>query len=236
MNRRYLLLGAVGTACVAAALLRGRVTQDPRYHRFADQRAVAGVPRFFDVASNIPFLIVGIAGLLALRKHPAGAAYRTFFIAAILIALGSARYHLRPDNSSLVFDRAPMTLAFMALVAIVTGEHIDAQLGRRALPALLIAGIASVIYWHMTDDLRPYILVQYVPMALVPLTMLLFPSRFSTAKYVWATFGLYAAAKGFELCDERIFDASGVVSGHTLKHITGAAAMSMLVLAVRGRK
>ena len=33
------------------------------YHHFADQRSLLGIPNFSDVTSNLPFLLVGVAGL-----------------------------------------------------------------------------------------------------------------------------------------------------------------------------
>ena len=48
--------------------------------------------------------------------------------------------------------------------------------------------------------------------------------------------GLYAAAKGAELADHRIFEALGFMSGHTLKHLLAAAASAILVAAIARRR
>ena len=53
-----LILGALG---VILSLDPWR--QDPAYHLFADRRAWLGVANFADVASNLPFLAVGLWGL-----------------------------------------------------------------------------------------------------------------------------------------------------------------------------
>ena len=46
------------------ALLAGNpIAQDARLSNYADKRMFLGVPNFFDVASNLAFLLVGLAGL-----------------------------------------------------------------------------------------------------------------------------------------------------------------------------
>ena len=244
---RYWLLWAVVAAWVLGLSLHEPVPQDIRYHEFADRRTVLGVPNFWNVISNVAFLIVGIAGLRALRKgatpgplQPLYPAYAALFLGVIFVSFGSAYYHLAPDNGSLVWDRLPMTLAFTALLAVVIGEWIDPQLGRRLLPLLLLLGVLSVVYWHVSElrghgDLRPYLLVQFVPLALVPLITLLFPSPSFKAYYIWGMLAAYLAAKGFEVFDERIFRALDIVSGHTLKHLAAAAGVYLLVLAIADR-
>ena len=57
------LLAILAGGAIAAALFVPRIAQDERYHRFADARAIAGIPNFWDVVSNLPFALVGIYGL-----------------------------------------------------------------------------------------------------------------------------------------------------------------------------
>ena len=52
---RLALIAGIAVVAVVAALLVDPVAQDPAYHDFADQRAIAGVPNFWNVASNLPF-------------------------------------------------------------------------------------------------------------------------------------------------------------------------------------
>jgi len=245
---RLATLAVTGAALSLAVLLHGRIAQEPGYHDFADQRAVLGVPNFWNVASNIALVLAGIAGLIALRGGSREtlprlrAAYTVLFAGTILTGIGSTFYHLQPDNHRLVFDRLPMTIAFMAFTAIVAGEHLSEQLARRALPLLLSLGFGSVFYWFVTDlrghdDLRPYFAVQFVPIAVIPLVLLLFPSRVNRGRFHWALLAGYASAKTFELLDHSIFRWSdGLVSGHTLKHVAAAAAVYSLVLAAKPRK
>jgi ceramidase len=244
---RYWMIFAMAGASVLGLALHKAIPQDDSYHMFADRRTVLGIPNFWNVVSSLPFLLIGIAGLRALREHgstgalrPLYLAYATFFVGAILTAFGSAYYHLNPDTSTLTWDRLPMGVVFMAFVAIIVGEHIEPQLGRRCLPFLVLIGIFSVAYWQYTEllgrgDLRLYVLVQFLPMLLVPLIMLLFPSRLSKVYFIWGIVGAYAAAKILEVLDERIYRAVGILSGHTLKHLAAAAGVYLLVLAVQQR-
>jgi hypothetical protein len=136
--RPHLLL-ALSLAMVLAIAAQPPIPQDPAYHRFADARTLLGVPDFWNVASNLPFLLVGLAGLAWLARHAAAIepvlrrAWGLLFAGVSLVGLGSAWYHLQPGNAALVWDRLPMTLAFMALFAIVLGEHIDLRLARWSL-------------------------------------------------------------------------------------------------------
>jgi hypothetical protein len=67
------------------------------------------------------------------------------FCGLILTAAGSAYYHLAPDNARLVWDRLPMTMVFMSLVAAIVMERIDLRAGLVLLPILLLVGAAGHI-------------------------------------------------------------------------------------------
>ena len=121
-----------------------------------------------------------------------------------------------------------MTIAFMAILSNVIGETIG-----EAPPVLVITlvslGVLSVFYWKVTDDLRPYALVQFYSLALLPLLMLLFPSRYTGAlpDYMLALL-FYVAAKVTEAKDKLIFKATGNrVSGHTIKHLLAGVATAL---------
>src|SRR5215469_14244357 len=50
----------------ATACFIPRIPQPQSYHSFADQRTILDIPNFWNVASNVPFAIVGWWGLLYL--------------------------------------------------------------------------------------------------------------------------------------------------------------------------
>ena len=149
-----------------------------------------------------------------------------------LVAAGSAFYHWSPDNETLVWDRLPMTIAFMSFFTILIAERISLRVAMRLFPVLLIAGLASIVYWHFSEqvgqgDLRPYILVQFLPIVLIPLILLLFPAGYDRTSAIWWVLFWYLMAKLLEWLDAEIYDILILVSGHSLKHV--AAAIGCLV-------
>jgi hypothetical protein len=129
-----------------------------------------------------------------------------------------------------------MTITFMALFAVVIGEHIDANAGLRLLVPLLVVGAASVLYWRMLGDLRPYVVVQFLPLLLVPLILLLYRSALTSVGYLWGLIGAYIVAKLLETADEAIFAWGQLVSGHTLKHLSAGLGMAILLVAITRRR
>jgi hypothetical protein len=118
-----------------------------------------------------------------------------------------------------------MTLAFMALLAGVIGERIDARAGLRLLWPLVIAGAATVWWWRWSGNLWPYAGAQYFSIVLIGLILVLFPPRYTRSfDLVWVT-GFYILAKVAEALDRPVFHLTGFVSGHTVKHLVAALAV-----------
>lgn len=223
---------------LAVMLSLKRFGQNPEYHNFADQRALFGIPNFFDVASNLAFLIVGIIGLRICLKKRLGnlrTAWIVLFAGITLVSIGSAYFHLNPNNQTLVWDRLPMTVGFMGLFVALLGEYISERLGGLLVPALLI-GAASVFYWHWSDDLRFYVWVQLIPLVSIPFVLILYRARYSHGWMLLAALGCYALAKLTELGDAEIFAVTqNVISGHTIKHLLSAIGCVFLVLMLQKR-
>jgi len=239
IHLRVALLLGFAVAAVGFLLIAPPITQDPGYHSFADHRSLWGVPNFWNVVSNLPFLLVAFYGLHALRSSAAFSAtwergaYCALLAGVALVAFGSAYYHAWPDNTTLVWDRLPMAVVFMALLATAIGERISMTIRRLMLVPLILLGVASVLYWRATGDLRPYIVVQFYPMVAIPL--MLFLSRYTGSAAIGAMIGLYALAKLLELFDSQI-GAELATGGHPGKHLAGAGAMFCYVQMVRRRR
>ncbi len=237
----------VSLISIVGVYLLGPVEQDPGYHVFIDRRIILGVPNFWNVISNLAFLLVGLMGLHGLLFSPRykiigemREAYILFFIGVTLVALGSGYYHISPDNASLVWDRLPMTIAFMALFSVIIGEFISVRLAQMVLWPLVVLGALSVFYWYYTEltgtgDLRVYILVQYLPMMIAPLIMLFFKSGFTRNSGYWFMLSAYLLAKVFESFDGEVFNMLTLLSGHTLKHLTAAVGILFLLHALYHR-
>lgn len=228
--------------CIACALLLPAMPQPLEYHDFADSRTVFGVPNFMDVVSNAAFIIAGAAGLWATFSRRACFAssverlpYAVFFAGVVLTGFGSWYYHLEPDNERLFWDRLPMTIAFMGLVASQMVDRISVRSGLVMLVPLLVLGIASVVYWRATERMGSGNVTPYAVLQAYAVFVLLMLASFTTSRYtrgsqLFLVFGWYIVAKVVELFDHQIFTAlGGTVSGHTLKHV--AAAMGAVVVA-----
>jgi hypothetical protein len=242
----------IALAGISAIFTFPPIPQDQSYFLFADIRSLGGIPNFGDVISNIPFPLVGILGLLALRKHwkdktrfihPAEAVpFLVAFIGLILLGPCSAYFHWAPANDTQAWDRLPMTLVFMAFFASIIAERIDLKSGLTLLPVLLAAGIGSVIYWSVTEshgqgDLRPYALVQFLPVLIIPVILLLFKPLYTGGRHLIALIAWYGLAKVFEWLDVWIYAFTHhLVSGHTLKHLAAAVGIYGLVKYIQVRQ
>jgi hypothetical protein len=122
-----------------------------------------------------------------------------------------------------------MAVGFMAIFAIVIEERVDRRLGTILLWPLTATGVFSLLLWRWTDDLRLYAWVQFFPRLALPLVFLLFPPRVTGTIYWLLAAMFYALAKLFEFYDHAIYSASGILSGHTLKHFAAAAACGALL-------
>lgn len=228
-KRSAVVLLGISAAAVVALFLLDPIPQDPAYHAFADARAVAGIPNFADVLSNLPFLLVGLYGLTRRPPPRMKAGYLVLCAGIALVSLGSAWYHLNPTSATLLWDRLPMTVAFMALFSLLLEDRVT---DKKTLVPLVAAGLASVVYWHYTDDLRPYILVQFLPIVLMPLILLFYPKRNLDGNALMFAVVLYAAAKVFEFYDRQVLEALGALSGHSIKHLLAGAATICIISAV----
>jgi hypothetical protein len=227
-TQTYAILGFVVLAFVVMFGFVRPIPQNPAFHDFCDVRGFARIPNVLNVLSNLPFLVVGVMGLNWMCQRPAACdrklapAYALFFASLVATAAGSAYYHWAPSNQTLFWDRLPIAVGFMSVFAAVVAERISHRLDLAWLPLALL-GAGSVVLWRITDDLRLYGLVKFLPILLIPTILYLYPARWSHGSGLIAAIGAYMVAKLFEDGDLRIYTALGqVVSGHTLKHLAAA--------------
>jgi predicted membrane channel-forming protein YqfA (hemolysin III family) len=235
MKRATFVLGFT-LVCVLIALLWPAMPQPLDYHRFVDTRGAFGIPNFGDVVSNVGFLIAGVVCLyVSLRKATVfeygweRIAYVVFAIGMLLTALGSSYYHLAPDNERLVWDRLPMTIAFMSLIASQITERVHGRAGAWLLAPLLLVGAASVFYWRATEragagNVMPYGVLQGYSVVILLLLAAFYRSRYTRANDIYWVFAWYVIAKLLEQFDGFVFGLGHVVSGHTLKHLAAGVA------------
>jgi hypothetical protein len=233
----------VTVICCIALLVNGPISQSADYHAFADRSDILGILHAQDVFSNFGFAIVGLWGIVKLwsRRHHPGIergrlGYALFLIGLTLTAFGSTYYHLLPDNDSLLWDRLPIALACAGLLAGVWAETALPR-GRAVVATGLLAvySITSVIWWYLTElngdgDLRPYLLLQILPILLIPLWQIIYKSVVQDRLWFTVALLLYILAKIAEVNDHALLALTNVaVSGHTLKHLLATAAATALV-------
>lgn len=242
MNRWLIQLPtAITVLATVLLIIHGPIAQLPHYHEFADQSFAFGLPHAADVLSNVGFAVVAAWGWLRLAPAKSNGSlgagspgYRLFLAGLFLTALGSSFYHLAPDNTRLVWDRLPIALACAGLLVGVRGDTqarsstmIDATLA-----ALLAVG--SVAWWSFTDgqgegDLRPYLLIQGLPLVLIPLWQTIYQAPRRDRVGFGIALALYVCAKATELYDHEILAGLVWISGHTIKHLLATAAAAVVI-------
>jgi len=220
-GRRVLAFLALVAASLVGLLLLPPITQDQNYHDFADQQTILGIPHFWNVVSNLPFIAVGIAGLVQFRRDPAIA---FLFLAITMTGFGSGYYHLDPNDHTLFWDRLPMAIGFMIILAIAVEDRLDAKVGAILLWPLIAVGVFSLLLWRWTGDLRLYGWAQFFPCLVLPVLFFIYSPKHSGTSYWLIAAALYAVAKLFEFNDGTIYSIGAILSGHTLKHLAAAAA------------
>jgi hypothetical protein len=245
------LLGLVllaGGTIGAVFLFVPAIPQDPLYHEFSDARRLFGIANFWNVASNLPFLVIGASGLAYVYRYSAQVcvagleiAYAVFFAGVLLTAFGSSYYHLAPGNETLVWDRLPMTIGFSGLITIIVGEFVSVRAASRLLIPLLVLGFGSVEYWAWTEargagDLRAYAIVQFLPMLLIPVILLSYRPVLGKVSYYWWMILFYFLAKLLEHFDGAIFSLGYLLGGHALKHVAAALTPAVFLYALTRRR
>jgi hypothetical protein len=248
-NPRILVLILATVAMIVAAFLVPRFGQPQSYHVFADARTSFGIPHFLNVVSNGAFLIVGALGLGLLIFRPnvfvferpaEKVPYMVLFAGILLTAFGSSWYHLAPSHDSLMWDRLPMSVIFASFISITIVERIGVKAGLASLIPCVLIGAATFVYWHATEmagqgDLRPYVFMQFYPTVGIPLAMALLPPRYTRAGYLLFIIVLYGFSRIPEIYDVPVYSQLGVVSGHTMKHIIAAIALTPVFVMLRRR-
>jgi len=236
-NIGFLLMAVIAIIVISIIVMLSPIEQDPAYHNFSDDRVFLMIPNFWNVLSNLPFLIVGMLGLYRLKSSDmVKNQFIIFFIGIALVSFGSSYYHLNPNNETLVWDRLPMTIGFMALFSALVSEFINRRFGNKLLIPALIIGLMSVIYWVIVKDLSFYLAVQFFPMLSIPIMLFFFRSKYYLVAGYWLLLIAYVIAKVFEKYDDETHALLGFISGHSLKHLFAALGIYMLILKRIDRK
>lgn len=222
------LLLAMTLALASGLLAWGPI--GPGSHHYADTRALAGIAGAANALASLPLVLVAFGGVAALRRSrwPAEVVrpWQLFFAAAGSASLLAALYHLQPDDGSHLLAQLLMAAAFTLLLAGFLAERVHPQFGSRsacviALLLPLLAALWSLLaeVWIGVADRRGLLLLQLLPVLLVPAGALALAGRVTSAGDWLAMLLLYALAKLLEAADAPVYAALGWISGHSLMHL-----------------
>lgn len=227
------------------------IAQPLSYHAFADNKTLLSIHNFSDVMSNLAFIIVGYLGIKIIF-HPskfqcaltpeAQWAYLLGFIGTVLTGLGSAYYHVHPDNMTLFWDRVPMGILLMSFFSAMLIERVHRAIGFYLLAPLIVIATLCTVQWELSElwgqgDMRLYIWSQGYPLIMILFILLFFSSPYKRNYSLTLCFILFGLAKITEGYDKMIYHVtSNTISGHTLKHFLAAGAVYALVHYVKHRQ
>jgi hypothetical protein len=218
------------------------IAQDPAYHDFADQRALLAF-QLLNVASNLPFALVGLFGL-AVRR---GCAVRSCAPSTSPTAREPPRrlrlrlHHAAPSTPALAWDRLPMTVAFMALFALVLRDRLS-NLAAARLAAHSLVPPSSPARPHRplaaterTGRRRDRTLVQFPPMLLIR------SCSCSTTEMPRRALALVQPRELFQwrrssVYDRRIYEATELLSGHSSSTPLPRSLALVVLAALRPRR
>jgi len=230
-QHKLILLCSIAIIGIIVVFSMPPIAQDTNYHNFTDSFQLFNIPNFYNVISNIGFIILGVFGLIKTLPKNNKNNLLYFLIGGIfLTGIGSGYYHWNPNNITLVFDRLPMVIVFMTFFTFIISNYITPKNYKTYFSLLLGTGIISVLYWCYTEsldtgDLRPYALVQFLPMLLIPIILLLYKKRNNNSYYIFPVLVFYALAKLCEHFDKLIYTVlKENISGHSIKHLFAAVA------------
>ena len=133
-----------------------------------------------------------------------------------------------------------MTIAMAGFIGALLVDRFGSKLVG-VVPLLMALGMGSVVQWGLSEehgqgDLRWYALYQGMVMIFAAELILMFPSRSNGTREFAIAAIANLAAKIFELLDVPIYQLGGIVSGHTLKHLSASLGFIALVMLVRRRR
>ncbi|MGH8641344.1 MAG: hypothetical protein ACRET6_06520 [Burkholderiales bacterium] len=240
----------IGAALAVYALLRlslGPIPQGRSYHLLADTRTFLGaIPRAGDVLTNLAILAAGLFGLALRNRMTVAPEERTtvsmLIAAVILTAFGSAYYHWAPANPTLVWDRLPLAIVLVSVVALVLADRVHPLFARQGIWPLTALAVASVIVWGVSEamgrgDLLLYLVVRVGAGIAIALLVILRRGRHTGTGWLVAALIGEILMAAFERHDHEIFRLTGGwISGHSLKHVLVGVALGLVFWWLRARR
>lgn len=233
------LLAALTLAALVGLLAWGPVPLDAGTHRYADQRDWLGLPNAGNVLANLPLLLVALWGWHATLASGWPARLRRAWAGFHACAVGgsaiAAIYHVAPTATGYVLAQMAMSAAFVLLTLGMLAERVHAGIGGRPVAttatlvgAATLAALASGSVGDGAVDLRPFLLLQLIPVLLIPAGALSLPGAHTRPSDWLLMLVAYVAAQAFDVADAAIHAATGWIGGHALMHLALAGVAARL--------
>lgn len=220
------LFVAMSIALLTGLLAWGPVPLGPGAHEYADMRAWFGLPNAANLLASLALLPAALFGLVATRSSGWPMALRRpwlgFHACALAAAVLAAVYHLAPTDTAYLLANTALSAACALLTAALLAERVDPRFGSAAAVGsicAIVAAAAGWVGWTGASDLRPFIMIDVLPVLLVPAGALGLPGGHLRSTDWTAVLFAYAAAKLADIGDAAIFAATGWLSGHALMHL-----------------
>jgi hypothetical protein len=206
-------------------------------YEFAGDATRLGIPHFWNVVTNAPFLLVGLLGLRRLRADDPGRfEWAGLWTSTVLLTFASGAYHVHPAPWSLALDRA----AICGIIAFLGARAAHWTLGlgpsRTLSLALLVLAEGTVLAWLLGASPWLYGALQ-AGGGLAVLGLFVRAQARGTlsvpARPMLLFLGCYALAKVFEALDEPFWSLTGVMGGHPVKHLLSALGLACLLPLMR---
>ena len=223
------VLAALITLTGLALIAWGPVPAGALTHQHADNRSWLGIPNAANVLVNVPIFWCAAWGWCATRTSPWTRSLRLpwqgFHLWVMLASLLAAMYHAAPSDAGYIASHVCSAGAALMLSFGLMAERLDRRWG--AMTSCVLAALVVVAIGVASDyeqrlgggiDVRPFLLLQAVPLLLVVAgTLRLPPDRPRRSAWV-VLLALYAGARLLEWADAPVFTITGWISGHTLMH------------------
>lgn len=233
------LLVSMTLAVTMGLLAWGPIPLGGQAHQYADERSWLGLRGAANVWVNLAMFAAGAWGWHVTRagRWPAQLRmpWQLFHLCAMLSAVASGLYHA--DTGDLLFVLAHVFSAagFVMLTLGMLAERVHSRFGTPLTCLLVLCGVATaglvVLFGHSQPnglDMRPLLLLEIVPVLVIPAGALSLPGRVTRASDWIGVLTFYALAKLMQSCDALVLEMSGWISGHTLMHLMLTAAVGRM--------
>lgn len=234
-----ILLVSMTLAVMMGLLAWGPIPLSAQVHRYADERSLLGMPGAANIWVNLVTFAAGAWGWSATRASRWPAQLRTpwqlFHLCAMLSALASGLYHSRTGDALFVLTHVFTASGFMMLTLGMLAERVHSRFGSLMACVLVLSGIAMTGLLMLLGpsgqnglDMRPLLLLEVIPVLVIPAGALSLPGRFTQAFDWVVVLTLYALAKLLRSSDALVLEMSSWISGHTLMHLMLAIAVGRM--------